>query len=33
MAGEDAVIDAAAFERKAHMRAAIVEREDLAVLV
>ena len=28
MAGEDAVLDAAAIERKAHMRAAVVERED-----
>jgi len=33
MAGEDAVIDAAAFEREAHMRTAVVEREDLAALV
>jgi len=33
MAGEDAVIDAAAFEREAHMRAAIVERQYLPVIV
>jgi len=33
MAGEHAVIKAAAFEGKAHMRAAIVQREDLAALI
>jgi hypothetical protein len=28
MAGQDAVVDAAAIERKAHMRAAVVKGED-----
>src|SRR5262245_62367073 len=28
MTGEDAVLDGAAIKRKAHMRAAVVERED-----
>ena len=28
MAGQDAVLDAAAVQRKAHVRTAIVERED-----
>ena len=33
MTGQDAVLDAAAIERKAHMRAAIVEGEDAPALV
>ena len=33
MASEDAVLDAAAIERKAHMRAAVVEREDASPVV
>ena len=33
MAGQDAVLDAAAVERKTHMRAAIVEREDTPAVV
>ena len=33
MTGEDAVLDAAAIERKAHMRAAVVEREDASPVV
>jgi len=33
VAGQDAVLDAAAIEREAHMRAAIVERENASVVV
>src|SRR5215469_12388211 len=33
MAGQDAVLDAASFQRETHMRAPIVEREDLSALV
>ena len=33
VAGQDAVLDAAPIERETHMRAAIVEREDMAALV
>jgi hypothetical protein len=33
MTGQDAVLDAAAFEREAHMRATIVESEDALALV
>src|SRR5215467_4215467 len=33
VAGQGAVLDAAAIQRKAHMRAAIVEREDTIVVV
>ena len=33
MTGEDAVLDAAAIERKAHMRAAVVEREDASPVI
>jgi hypothetical protein len=33
MAGQDAVLEAAAFERKAHVRAAIVESKDAAAVV
>ena len=32
MAGEDAILDAAAMERKAHVRAAVVERDHIAAL-
>src|ERR1700751_3286066 len=33
VAGQDAVLDAAPIERETHMRAAIVEREDMPALV
>ena len=33
VAGQGAVLDAAAIQRKAHMRAAIVEREDTIFVV
>src|SRR5215472_9445028 len=33
MAGQDAVLDAASFQRETHVRTAIVEREDLSALV
>ena len=33
MTGQDAVLDAAALEREAHVRAAIVEREDAPAVV
>ena len=33
MASQDAVLDAASFQRETHVRTAIVEREDLAALV
>jgi hypothetical protein len=33
MAGEDAVLDAAAIKRKADMRAAVVEREDASPVI
>jgi hypothetical protein len=33
VAGQDAVLDAATIERETHMRAAIVEREDMPALV
>ena len=33
MAGENAVLDAASFQRETHVRTAIVEREDLSALV
>src|SRR6516164_5667840 len=33
MAGQDAVLDAASFQRETHVRTAIVERENLSALV
>src|SRR5215470_2836515 len=33
MAGQDAVLHAASFQRETHVRTAIVEREDLSALV
>jgi hypothetical protein len=33
MTSEDAVLDAAAIERKAHMRAAVVERKDASAVI
>ena len=33
MTGQDAVLDAAAIERKAHVRAAVVEREDASPVI
>ena len=33
MTREDAILDAAAIERKAHMRAAVVEREDASRVI
>src|SRR5204863_9715599 len=33
MAGQDAVLDAAAFERETHMRTAIIERENVPAFV
>jgi hypothetical protein len=33
VAGQDAVLNAAAIERETHMRAAIVEREDVPTLM
>ena len=33
MTGQDAVLNAAAFEREAHVRATIVEGEDTSVVV
>jgi hypothetical protein len=33
VAGQDAVVDAAAVEGKAHVRAAVVEREDASPVV
>ena len=33
MAGQDAVLDAAAVEREAHVRASVVEREDAAAVI
>jgi hypothetical protein len=33
VAGQNAILDAAPFERETHMRAAIVERKDVAALL
>src|SRR5262249_56173253 len=33
IAGQDAILDAASFQRETHVRTAIVEREDLSALV